>query len=66
MEEIKFVDSSSLRSMIQEYFAHVKSFVDIKSFFSSRLSAKDKTKEIQALEVRFRELNALENNLGLS
>ena len=63
MEEIKLVDSSSLRNMVQEYFAHVKSFDDIKSSFSSRLSVKDKTKELQALEVRFRESNALEDNL---
>ena len=33
MEEIKFVDSSSLRNMIQEYFARVKSFDDIEFFF---------------------------------
>ena len=33
MEEIKSVDSYSLRNMIQEYFARVKSFDDIKSFF---------------------------------
>ena len=32
-------------------------------FFSLRLSAEDKTKELQALEVRFRNSNALENNL---
>ena len=63
MEEIKSVDSSSLRNMIQEYFVYVKSFDDIKSSFSSRLSAEDKTKELQALEVRFRESNALEDNL---
>ena len=63
MEEIKLVDSSSLRNMVQEYFAHVKSFDDIKSSFSSRLSVEDKTKELQALEVRFRESNALEDNL---
>ena len=63
MEEIKFVDSSFLRNMIQEYFAHVKSFDDIKSSFSSRLSTEDKTKELQALEVRFRESHALEDNL---
>ena len=41
MEEIKSVDSYSLRNMIQEYFARVKSFDDIKFFFSSRLSADD-------------------------
>ena len=63
MEEIKSVDSSSLRNMIQEYFARVKSFDDIKSFFSQRLSADDKTKELQALEVRFRDSNTLEDNL---
>ena len=33
MEEIKLVDSSSLRNMVQEYFVRVKSFDDIKSFF---------------------------------
>ena len=59
MEEIKSVDSSSLRNMIQEYFARVKSLDDIKSSFFSRLSADDKTKELQALEVRFRESHAL-------
>ena len=63
MEEIKLVDSSSLRNMVQEYFAHVKSFDDIKFSFSSRLSVEDKTKELQALEVCFRESNALEDNL---
>ena len=63
MEEIKLVDSSNLRNMVQEYFARVKSVDDIKSSFSSRLSAEDKTKELQALEVRFRESNALEDNL---
>ena len=47
MEEIKLVDSSFLRNMVQEYFAHVKSFDDIKSSFSSRLSAEDKTKKLQ-------------------
>ena len=62
MEEIKLVDFSSLRNMVQEYFAHVKSFDDIKSFFF-RFSAEDKIKELQALEVRFRESNALEDNL---
>ena len=49
--------------MIQEYFTRVKSFDDIKSSFSSRLSVEDKTKELQALEVRFRDSNALEDNL---
>ena len=49
--------------MIQEYFTRVKSFNDIKSSFSSRLSSKDKTKELQALEVRFKDSNALEDNL---
>ena len=63
MEEIKSVDSSSLRNMIQEYFARVKSFDDIKSSFSSRLSVEDKTKELQALEVHFRDSNAIEDNL---
>ena len=33
MEEIKLVDSSFLRNMVQEYFAHVKSFDDIKLLF---------------------------------
>ena len=33
MEEIKLVDSSSLRNMVQKYFARVKSFDDIKSIF---------------------------------
>ena len=36
MEEIKLVDFSSLRKMVQEYFSRVKSFDDIKSYFSSR------------------------------
>ena len=49
--------------MIQEYFAHVKSFDDIKFSFSSRLLIKDKTNELQALEVRFRDSNTLEDNL---
>ena len=49
--------------MVQEYFSRVKSFEDIKSSFSSRLLAKDKTKELQALEFHFRKLNALEDNL---
>ena len=49
--------------MVQEYFSRVKSFEDIKSSFSSRLSTKDKTKELQALKVRFRDSNALEDNL---
>ena len=49
--------------MVQEYFARVKSFDDIKSSFSLRLSTEDKTKELQALEVCLRELNALEDNL---
>ena len=63
MEEIKSVDSSSLRHMVQEYFAYVKSFDDIKSSFSLRLLAEDKAKELQALEVSFRESKALEDNL---
>ena len=66
MEEIKLVDSSSLRNMVQEYFAHVKSFDDIKSSFSSRLSVEDKIKELQALEGCFRESNALKITYNLS
>ena len=57
------VDSSELRSMVQYYLNQVKRFLDLNSFFSSRLLEKDKIEMLKGFETFLTNLVVFENNL---
>ena len=60
---IEGVDSSELRSMVQYYLNQVKRFLDLNSFFSSRLLEKDKIEMLKGFETFLTNLVVFENNL---